>query len=324
MNYQKLSQKPTLFARYTSLSVAEFNKLAKKLEPLWIEAERERLSWSNRKRKLGGGRKYKLKRFEDKLLLILAFYKLYLTFDLLGFLFQDLNKSCISRLITKLEPVLSKKMKLVKIKRKRPISSLDELISLYPEIVGFIGDATEQEIPRPKDKKKRKKFYSGKKKRHTIKTQLFIERKTGQILEVSSLFPGSIHDYKVFQLTKVGKRLPRDKLIYLDKGYQGVKKDYPSLNLFIPRKGNRWYKLSLEDKIYNKNLNKIRIKVEHSILKCKRFKILKQIYRHSLKNYSKRFQIIAGLVNLKIQESIKQLELINSEVNFKQSTPVII
>ncbi len=33
-------------------------------------------------------------------------------------------------------------------------------------------DCTEQQIPRPVDKNRRKMYYSGKKKRHTIKNQL--------------------------------------------------------------------------------------------------------------------------------------------------------
>jgi hypothetical protein len=105
--------------------------------------------------------------------------------------------------------------------------------------------------------------------------------------------PGSIHDYQLFKKTRIGERLPRD---------------YPDLILFIPKKANRWHKLSKEDKDFNQTLNEIRVKIEHSVLKCKRFKILSQKYRHSLKDYYKRFQIIASLVNFKLKENIKQLE----------------
>ena len=34
--------------------------------------------------------------------------------------------------------------------------------------------ASEQEIPRPKNKRKRKSYYSGKKKKHTVKTQYMV------------------------------------------------------------------------------------------------------------------------------------------------------
>ena len=46
-----------------------------------------------------------------------------------------------------------------------------EEVELYiPGFRTFI-DATEQEIPRPNNKGRRKSYYSGKKKRHTVKIQ---------------------------------------------------------------------------------------------------------------------------------------------------------
>ncbi len=107
----------------------------------------------------------------------------------------------------------------------------------------------------------------------------------------------------------MAEKLPRDKPVYLDKGYQGVKKDYPSLKLLIPKKANRWHKLTETDKTFNKILNKVRVKIEHTILKCKRFKILKQVYRHSLKDYHRRFQIIAGIINFQLHNKEKFIPL---------------
>ena len=40
----------------------------------------------------------------------------------------------------------------------------------FPEFKAFI-DVTEQEIQRPKDKNKKRNYYSGKKKKHTVRTQ---------------------------------------------------------------------------------------------------------------------------------------------------------
>jgi len=312
MNYQKLFKKPSIFVRFTGLSIAEFRELAKELKPLWEISEVKRLSRPNRKRKIGGGRDYKLKGFEDKLFLILISYKLYLTCDVLS-VFFSLDKSNVSKLISRIEPVLakSKKLKLPKIEikrdRDRPISSVAELLSLYPEIAEFIGDATEQEIPKPKDKRNRKKYYSGKKKRHTIKTQIAIEKNSEQIFEISSSFPGSVHDYTIFRETNLPKKIPIGSKLYLDKGYDGAKKDFPSNNIVIPKKANRWHKLSKKDRLENREIGRKRIKVEHAILKCKRFRVLSQIYRHPLKTYGRKFKIIAGLVNFKGQKIITQL-----------------
>jgi hypothetical protein len=53
-------------------------------------------------------------------------------------------------------------------------------------------DATEQEIPRPKDKGRRKSNYSGKKKRHTVKTQLTVN-KEGLIIHIINHVRGRRH-----------------------------------------------------------------------------------------------------------------------------------
>lgn len=322
MNYQKLFKKPLIFARFTGLSITEFQELAKELNPSWEISETKRLSRPNRKRKIGGGRDYKLRAFEDKLFLILISYKLYLTCDVLS-VFFGLDKSNVSKLISRLEPVLakSKKLKLPKIEikrdRDRPISSIGELLLLYPEIAEFIGDATEQEIPKPKDKRNRKKYYSGKKKRHTIKTQLAIKRNTEQIVDISPPFPGSVHDYAIFKETHLPDKIPPDSKLYLDKGYDGAKKDFPKCKIIIPKKANRWHKLSKKDRLENRKIGRKRIKVEHAILKCKRFRVLSQIYRHPLETYGQKFKIIAGLINFKGQKIIKQMEqsLLTENIN---------
>ena len=62
------------------------------------------------------------------------------------------------------------------------------------EAESLLIDATEQPIERPK--KGQKHYYSGKKKRHTLKTEI---RKTlqGRIRRVSHSYPGSIHDFNL-------------------------------------------------------------------------------------------------------------------------------
>ena len=52
-----------------------------------------------------------------------------------------------------------KKMK----ERVKRIGSLEELEEIFPGLKAFV-DGTEQPIPRPKNKRRRKSYYSGKKK----------------------------------------------------------------------------------------------------------------------------------------------------------------
>ena len=49
----------------------------------------------------------------------------------------------------------------------------EEVEQYFPGFLAFI-DSTEQQIPRPTDKGRRKTYYSGKKKRHTVKNQFMV------------------------------------------------------------------------------------------------------------------------------------------------------
>jgi hypothetical protein len=61
----------------------------------------------------------------------------------------------------------------------------------HPEIV--IMDVTETPIERPKHRQRR--FYSGKKKQHTLKSQVLIDRDTGQVICLY-FGKGRQHDFK--------------------------------------------------------------------------------------------------------------------------------
>ena len=161
LNFNYLSNKPTKFYRFTGLEVGEFLLLKEEIEPLWQKTEIKRLSRPNRQRAIGGGRSYHLKSLEDKMLLVFLFYRLYLFYDFLGFLF-GFDGTNVGRLIKKLEPVLAKKFKLPSIKRlsSKRISNLEEFKQAYPDLYEvIIGDITEQEIPRPKEKGKERNTF---------------------------------------------------------------------------------------------------------------------------------------------------------------------
>ena len=136
------------------------------------------------KEKQAAGRPFKLD-IKDRFLMLLVYYRLYITYTLAGFLF-DLDQSNICRNIQKIESLIRKcipiPQKIYKITKR--LKTPDEVEKYFPGFLAFI-DSTEQQIPRPKNKRRKKVYYSGKKKKHTIKTQLmvnnhgFIIHKTG-------------------------------------------------------------------------------------------------------------------------------------------------
>ncbi|MBL8676535.1 MAG: transposase, partial [Alphaproteobacteria bacterium] len=86
------------------------------------------------------------------------------------------------------------------------------------EVDEIIIDATEQQIERPK--KGQKAFYSGKKKRHTNKTEVRVLT-YGRIIHVYKTKPGEILDFEVY---KKEAPIPRDSTVLADSGYQGLDK----------------------------------------------------------------------------------------------------
>lgn len=296
MNYSKLSKNPRLFTRFTSLTLEEFNQLFKTIEKEYPIFEIERLSREDRIKAVGQGRKFKLC-LKDRLLMFLTYYRLYITYALLEFLF-DLNESNICRNIKKLEPLIERCIPVPKKihKRMRRIGNLEELEELIPELKLFL-DATEQEIPRPKNKRRRKSYYSGKKKKHTVKTQIMASKK-GLIVHKSTHSKGRDHDSKIFRRKK--PRIPLDIEVDADLGYEGIKKDFPRLKLRIPIKKPKGGKLTEDQKKYNKKLARERVVVEHSIGKMKKFKIIGEKFRSRLSEYNIKSSIVCGLVNFKV------------------------
>ena len=110
--------------------------------------------------------------------MLLIYYRLYITYSLAGFLF-NLDKSTIYRDIQKIESLIRKcvpiPQKIYRITKKR-LQMPEGVEKYFPGFMAFI-DSTEQQIPRPIDNNRRATFYFGKKKRHTIKTQLIVNNK---------------------------------------------------------------------------------------------------------------------------------------------------
>lgn len=57
--------------------------------------------------------------------------------------------------------------------------------------------------------------------------------------------------------------------------------------------------LTKDMKTFNRNLVSFIMKVEHKIREIKIFKIMSYVYRNFQKRYNMRFNIIAGIVNLR-------------------------
>ena len=165
-------------------------------------------------------------------------------------------------------------------KRTRRLRTIDEVEEEYfPGFKAFI-DSSEQEIPRPKNKRRRKSYYSGKKKKHTIKTQYMVNGE-GTILHKTGHKRGRIHDYEIFK-NKHPTTPPQVENV-LDLGYLGVQNDFPTVKSVLPiRKNKKKSELSNEEKKHNRRHSKLRVIVEHTVSRIKKFGIMGTKFRNKL------------------------------------------
>lgn len=304
MRYHTLRQRPKQFQSFTGLTVEEFDRLSVLIHDDWILQHKEWLRQRNpdRKRREGAGRKFALPLPEDQLLITLVWSRLYLVYFVLEHLF-GIDESTVSRTIRRIVPLLQDRFILPERLPKKKIRTLEELKEFLPpdiDLDDILADGTEQAIPRPEKKRKRNAHHSGKKKRFTVKTQIATTRK-GYIIHVSPPVPGRMHDYKLFKQSILPKIVPKGSRLYGDSGYQGIKKDFPDLVSLIPYKRTRKHKeLTHAEKIHNTKQRRIRVKIEHTLSRLKKYTVLATPYRHSLHNYDATFRFVANVVNFRM------------------------
>ncbi len=123
-------------------------------------------------------------------------------------------------------------------------------------------------------------FYSGKKKKHTVKTQLMVNNLDGLIIHKANYKKGKRHDYDIYK--KNHPVTPKEVVNVFDLGYFGVEKDYPEqIRHYLAERRDTKSCLKKED--YNKVHSKKRIVVEHIICRLKKYKFLVNIFRNMLR-----------------------------------------
>jgi DDE superfamily endonuclease/Helix-turn-helix of DDE superfamily endonuclease len=279
---RRLRRSPGTFRQLTGITPDVFDRLLAELEPRHREAEAKRQTRRPRQRQPGAGPKHTLD-LADRLLLLLIYSRTYTTHAALGFLF-GLDDSNVGRNINPLQPLLAG---IFRIPERRVELEPDEVRELF-------FDATERPIPRPT--RGQRTYYSGKKKRHTVKHQIVVVRKRktpGQpqrvrVAAVSGAFPGKTHDKRVYDRTRVVA--PPGVKRTGDTAYLGTGLDTPTRR---PRKGS----LTAEQKAGNRRVSKRRIVVEHGIGKMKVWRIAAERYRNPRRCHTVMMKNVAGLHN---------------------------
>jgi DDE superfamily endonuclease/Helix-turn-helix of DDE superfamily endonuclease len=282
----RLRRSPNAFRQLTGITPAAFDRTLAQLTPRYEQAEARRKDRPGRRRRPGAGRKHALG-LDDRLLMLLIYYRTYATHALLGFLF-GVDDSAVGRNINPLQPLLAG---IFRIPERR--------VALDPEdIRELFFDATERPTRRPG--RGQREFYSGKKKRHTIKTQVVVVRRTKppgsgakprklRIAAVSASSPGRVHDKKVYDRARmVG---PPDAKRTGDTAYLGT-------GLRTPTRKPRGGALTDRQKEENRRVSQRRVAAEHGIGKMKVWRIASERYRNPVGKHTLIMKNVAGLHNL--------------------------
>jgi len=284
LNQEYLLKHPELFQYVIGINFNQFQKLLPKFTGVLRQTEIKKAYSKKRLREVGGGRKSKLKGDYQKLFFILFYYKTYPTFRFAQVIY-GLDKRNIQLWVKLLAPVLFSALGYeLSLKTRRKISSYHLWLEEYPELEQFIVDCTERSIQRPKDNQTQTGHYSGKKKHHTVKNQIFVSPKTNRILAVSDTVPGTIHDKKLFESDPHLLYLPEQAMGMGDLGYLGTDDLSPRLKMILPQKKPPGGELTGSEKANNKAISSIRVKVEHPFSYLKHFNILSQKFRGRVTN----------------------------------------
>ena len=135
----------------------------------------------------------------------------------------------------------------------------------------------------------------GKKKRHTIKSQVIINKADSTVI-CTSFCNGKRHDFGLFKESKV--RFNKNIKVLADTGFQRIGKFHK--NSEIPKKKTKKRPLTESEKANNHKISSERVQNEHAIAFIKRFRIVSEKYRNRRKRFALRFNLISGICNYEL------------------------
>ncbi len=330
LEYSELKLHPNVLRSMTGLRPAEFEALVQDVRPLFKAAQHKRLNDNrpHRLRAVGGGHPFALP-FEEQILLTVIWLRLYPTHEVLAFLFGGVDPTTVSRLLARCLPVLAQAgkdtMRMPDPGRKHR-RHFDELLRDLPDLAVVI-DSFEQRVQRPQGPERTNRestdeadsWYSGKKKTHTIKSQVGVDVHTGFICDVSESVKGPTADITLLKQSGLMERLPKGVGGEGDLAYVGIGELHPQGSGYgnTPRRKPRGADKKRprgqdkprppEDVAYNRAFAKRRIVVENTLCRMRTYQAITQTDRNHRGMHTERVAAIAGLVNRKMQYRLPYL-----------------
>ncbi|MEZ4772830.1 MAG: transposase family protein [Bacteroidia bacterium] len=164
----------------------------------------------------------------------------------------------------------------------------------------LLHDGSEREVPRPQDTEQQKAQYSGKKKKHTVKNA-FLATMLGVIVYVSPTYAGSVHDKRMADSYSI----PAGFRLWQDTGYQGYAP--AGVEIVQPQKKPKGKDLTSEQVQQNRDISRVRVRIEHFIGGVKRYRMVKdecRAYKNDFRDTT--VGICTGLYNFRVAHKLPQ------------------
>ena len=303
--YEILTRYPSAFRSLTGMTPDAFDALLAVFRDAPARRQRRRRTTRQgqpRQRAAGAGHPHD---HDDRhrLLMALVWLRLYPTYELLGFFF-DLHKRNAQRNVRDVLATLDTTDDFPfdrPGRDRKKLRSAAEVMAAFPE-VRVVIDSKEQRVNRPTGYEAQRPYYSGKKKAHTVKTQVVVDP-CGRIEAVGDSVPGGAnHDLPLLCGSGVLEQLAGGEAAMVDKGYVGLRNYYPDTPVVLPFKASRNHPLTDEQKAYNREVARYRIVVEHTMAQWNRFTVLRQVFRGRQRGrHGQVVRVVARLVNRRLR-----------------------
>src|SRR4051812_26987336 len=197
LKYEHLKTKAREVLAATGLKQEEFEGLLGVFSEEYTRCYRadKTIEGSVRKRRRGGGNKGTLHRDEDKLLFILVYEKTYPLQTLHGLQF-GMSQGQVNQWIHGLTPILQGALRRLGMTPAREGQAVAASALANEGGPDLLIDGTERRRQRPQASQEQTEHYSGKKKAHTDKNIVVVNRQSKKVVYLSPSLPGKIHDKK--------------------------------------------------------------------------------------------------------------------------------
>ncbi len=289
MNIEQLNHhSPDKVRALCGLTPAALGELLARVLPELLRRRRaEQANRPERKRAVGGGRQRGLKPYQE-VLLTLIYLRHNVSHAVVGELFgvsADTSENTFHEVVFMLRDICPAQRWDAEKKWKKSEPSW------RPDTVErALIDSFESPVRRPSLPERQKRLYSGKKKRHTLKSQVLTDER-GEILDLDPGHRGPTADKRLYEHSKVDEHYP-NAAKQGDLAYQGIE------GVSVPHKKPKGGQLTQEQRAENRQRASVRVHVEHAIRRIKGWRIVRDDYRLAVGLFPMIASSVVGLVQL--------------------------